>query len=194
MATIQGITLRCLAVRLTRQASPSSNEQTNNGADLTAIGDLAATDEYQDRFDGLNNVQIVTKIYQDLFGRDRTQLAWQAFFVAALNAGTLDINTVAINILDGARATTLPLLQTRSHRLTSPPLQSTPLSKSVLTSVTTLQPAGRNFLSGITADEATVKTAEQAATAVQDIVDAGVAGKTSAFWMQRAWSLATTSI
>lgn len=81
MANIQGIYIALFG----RPADPIGlaffNEATNNGADLTAIGDLAGTAEYQSRFEGMNNTQIVTTIYQSLFGRD-PESAGLLFFVA----------------------------------------------------------------------------------------------------------------
>ena len=112
MATIQGIYIALFG----RPADPLGleyfNNATNNGADLTAIGDLAATAEYQDRFDGMNNSQIVTAIYQSLFGRN-PELAGLEFFVNALNNGTLNINNVAIAILDGAQGDDAALVEAK---------------------------------------------------------------------------------
>lgn len=102
MATIQGIYIALFG----RPADPAGlaffNEATNNGADLTAIGDLASTDEYQSRFTGMSNEEIVNSIYQSLFGRDGEQ-AGLDFFVAGLEDGTFNINNIAIAILDGAQ-------------------------------------------------------------------------------------------
>ena len=101
MATIQGVYVALFG----RPADPTGlnyfNSVTNNGADLTAIGDLAATKEYQDRFAGQSNNQIITSIYQSLFDRNPEQ-AGLDFFVAALANGTFTINNIAIAILDGA--------------------------------------------------------------------------------------------
>lgn len=177
MATIQGIYIALFG----RPADPAGlaffNEQTNNGADLTAIGDLAATDEYQDRFDGLNNVQIVTKIYQDLFGRD-PDAAGLAFFVAALNAGTLDINNVAIAILDGAQGDDAVVV---ANKVAAANLFTSNLDTSIEIGSYVGDDAaasGRDFLAGITADEATVPSAEDAQDAIDAIVAAGVEGNT----------------
>src|SRR5690606_32983585 len=70
--------------------------------DLTKIGDLASTQEYKDRFAGQNNVQIVSAIYQSLFNR-APEASGLNFFVNALNTGSLNINNIAIAILDGAQ-------------------------------------------------------------------------------------------
>ncbi|MGL5138759.1 MAG: DUF4214 domain-containing protein, partial [Beijerinckiaceae bacterium] len=102
MATIQGIYVALFG----RPADPAGlaffNSATNNGANLAPIGDLAATKEYTDRFAGQSNVQIINSIYQSLFARD-AEPAGLAFFVDALNKGTLNIKNIAIAILDGAQ-------------------------------------------------------------------------------------------
>ncbi len=102
MATIQGVYVALFG----RPADPTGlayfNSVTSGGANLSAISNLAATQEYQARFAGQNNVQIITSIYQSLFNRD-PEAAGLNFFVDALNKGTLSINNIAIAILDGAQ-------------------------------------------------------------------------------------------
>lgn len=102
MATIQGVYVALFG----RPADPTGlayfNAETNNGADLTAIGDLASTAEYQEKYKGQNNVEIVTAIYQQLFNRN-PEAEGLNFFVNALNTGALSINNIAIAILDGAQ-------------------------------------------------------------------------------------------
>src|SRR5215217_518649 len=104
MATIQGVYVALFG----RPADPAGlayfNGVTQSGANLNGIGDLSSTKEYKDRFAGLNNVQIVTAIYQSLFNRD-PEAAGLNFFVNALNNKTLSINNIAIAILDGAQGT-----------------------------------------------------------------------------------------
>ena len=101
MATIQGVYVALFG----RPADPAGlaffNNATGNGANLSAIGDLAATKEYTDRFAGLSSNAIVNSIYQSLFNRD-AEPGGLAFFVDALTRGTLTINNIAIAILDGA--------------------------------------------------------------------------------------------
>jgi hypothetical protein len=102
MATIQGVYVALFG----RPADPAGlayfNGITNNGANLASIASLAGTAEYQTRFTGQSNTQIVNSIYQSLFGRD-AEAAGLNFFVDALNKGTLNINNIAIAILDGAK-------------------------------------------------------------------------------------------
>ncbi|MCC0033734.1 MAG: DUF4214 domain-containing protein [Hoeflea sp.] len=110
MASIQTVYVALFG----RPADPAGlaffNGVTSNGADLTAIGDLAATSEYQSRFAGKSNTQIVTDIYMSLFGH-APDAAGLAFFVDALNTGAQNINSIAINIADGALGTDKTLLE-----------------------------------------------------------------------------------
>lgn len=102
MASIQGVYLALFG----RPADPLGlaffNSATNNGANLTAIGDLSASAEYQTRFTGQSNTQIITSIYRSLFNRD-PDLAGLTFFATALANKTLTINNIAIAIFDGAQ-------------------------------------------------------------------------------------------
>jgi len=102
MASIQGVYVALFG----RPADPTGlayfNSITNGGQNLAGIANLAGTAEYQSRFTGLNNVQIINSIYQSLFGRD-ADLAGLNFFADALSKGTLNINNIAIAILDGAQ-------------------------------------------------------------------------------------------
>ena len=102
MATIQGVYVALFG----RPADPTGlnyfTDVTDNGADLTKIGDLASTAEYQARFEGMSNAQIITSIYQSLFDRNPEQ-AGLDFFVKAMADGTFSINNIAIAILDGAQ-------------------------------------------------------------------------------------------
>lgn len=102
MASIQGVYIALFG----RPADPLGlaffNSATNNGANLTAIGDLASTAEYQNRFTGQSTTQIITTIYRSLFNRD-PDLAGLTFFATALANGTLSINNIAIAIFDGAQ-------------------------------------------------------------------------------------------
>ncbi len=108
MATIQGVYMALFG----RPADPLGlqyfNSATNNGANLTAIGDLAATAEYQGRFVGMSNSQIVTSIFQSLYNR-APDTAGLTFFTNALTTGQLNINNIAIAIYDGAQGADLTI-------------------------------------------------------------------------------------
>jgi Ca2+-binding RTX toxin-like protein len=104
MASIQGVYVALFG----RPADPTGltffKGVTADGADLTAIGDLSASAEYKARFEGKSNVEIINDIYMSLFGHG-ADAAGLAFFAAALASGAQTINTIAINILDGAQGT-----------------------------------------------------------------------------------------
>ena len=112
MATIQGIYIALFG----RPADPLGldyfNSITDNGQDLSEIDSLAGQPEYLSRFEGQNNAQIVTSIYNELFGRN-PDAAGLAFFTAQLNSGAQNINTIAINILDGARGADADLVEAK---------------------------------------------------------------------------------
>lgn len=175
MATIQGIYVALFG----RPADPVGlayfNEQTGNGANLTAIGDLASTAEYQSRFAGMSSADIVTAIYQSLFKRN-PELAGLQFFVAQLESGRQSINTIAINILDGAQGSDLEIVNNKI------------VAANAFTAAIDLPDeiagyrgndaavAGRAFLTPITADDATIPTAAQTDAALAAIVLASGGG------------------
>lgn len=178
MASIQGIYIALFG----RPADPAGlaffNAATGNGADLSAIGDLAATAEYQTRFAGKSNTQIITDIYQALFGR-APDAAGLAFFVDALNKGTQTINTIAINIFDGAQGDDKALLDKKvaAAELFTAELD-TPVEIGNYTG-TAAAAKGAAFITAVTAASPVVDAAA-AAAAVADIPNtggsAGVAG------------------
>ncbi len=108
MATIQGVYLALFG----RPADPLGlaffNTQTNNGANLAGIGPLQTSAEFQARFAGQSNVQIINSIYQSLFNR-AADLPGLTFFSNALANGTLTINNIAIAIYDGAQGADLTI-------------------------------------------------------------------------------------
>lgn len=89
-----------------RPADPAGlayfNAETKGGMDLTAIGDLAGTDEYQDRFTGFSREQIIQSVYQSLFERDATDGEINTWLELWDSQGAT-VNDIAIRILDGAR-------------------------------------------------------------------------------------------
>ncbi len=168
MASIQGIYIALFG----RPADPLGlqyfNDVTGEGADLTAIGDLAATAEYQDRFEGMSNVQIINSIYQSLFGRD-ADLAGLTFFAQALQDGTFNINNIAIAILDGAQGDDLA---TVNNKIEAANLFTASLdtgAEVVAYQGADAAEAGRDFLSGITEDEATIPSQADVDAAIAEI-------------------------
>jgi len=96
-----------------RPADPSGlgffNGVTGYGTNLSAIGDLTSTAEYQSRFTGFSATQVIQDIYRSLFSRDGEQ-AGVSFFVSEFEAGRQTINSIAINILQGALGTDLQVI------------------------------------------------------------------------------------
>jgi len=174
MASIQGVYVALFG----RPADPTGlaffNTATNNGADLTAIGDLSATQEYKDRFDGQNNAQIVASIYQSLFNRD-PEAEGLNFFVNALNTGSLNINNIAIAILDGAQGSDKTIVDNKiaSANLFTAAID-TPLEVGSYVG-NDAAALGRAFLAGITT---TAATQAQAEAAVANVVTESNAGNT----------------
>jgi hypothetical protein len=171
MATIQGVYVALFG----RPADPTGlayfNGVTNNGANLSAIGNLASTAEYQGRFAGLNNLQIINSIYQSLFGRD-ADVTGLNFFANQLATGRQTINTIAINILDGATGSDLT---TVNNKIAAANLYTAALdtgTEIVAYSGTTAADAGRAFIQGVT-------TTVPAQTAVDAAVATMVAGSST---------------
>ncbi len=169
MATIQGVYVALFG----RPADPTGlayfNSVTKNGADLSAIGDLASTQEYKDRFAGQSNTQIVSSIYQSLFNR-APESAGLTFFVDALNKGTLNVKNIAIAILDGAQGDDKTIA---TNKITA----ADNFTKAIDTPVevgsyqgNTAAQLGRNFLSGITKDTSTIPTSAATDAAIAAIV------------------------
>ncbi|MBB4145849.1 DUF4214 domain-containing protein [Rhizobium rhizoryzae] len=167
MATIQGVYVALFG----RPADPTGlayfNSVTNNGANLSAIGNLAGQVEYTARFAGLNNLQIINSIYQSLFGRDADATGLN-FFANQLSSGRQTINTIAINILDGATGSDKTIVD---NKIAAANLYTAALdtgTEIVAYSGTTAGDAGRAFLQGVT-------TAVPAQTAVDAAVASMVA-------------------
>lgn len=174
MATIQGVYVALFG----RPADPTGlayfNGVTNNGANLSAINNLAGQKEYTDRFAGQNNVQIVNSIYQSLFGRD-AEAGGLNFFVDALNKGTLNINNIAIAILDGAQGSDKTIADNKvaAANLFTAALD-TPTEIGSYTGNGAAAIA-RGWLAGVTTTAATQASAD---AAIKAVVDGGAAGKT----------------
>lgn len=168
MATIQGIYIALFG----RPADPGGlaywNGITNNGSDLSKlIGQLTASAEYTARFQGKSSAEIVTTIYQSLFGRapDATGLD---FFTKGLANGTLKLETLAINILDGAQGADKTVVD---NKTTAADL----FTKSIDTPAevaayngTAAAENGRTFLTKVTVDKTSIPS--------QTDVDKAVAG------------------
>ncbi|MBK5938908.1 DUF4214 domain-containing protein [Halochromatium roseum] len=85
-----------------------------DGGDLASIIDaFGVSAEFDDRFGSLDHTQLVTNLYQQLFGRDPDP-AGLAFYTGELDAGRMGLQTIALNILDGTQGDDVPV---RDHRL-----------------------------------------------------------------------------
>ncbi len=112
MATIAGLYIGLFG----RPADPRGlayfNAATGNGADLSAIGPLENTAEYQSRFAGRTTTQIIQSIHQSLFNRD-ANLQELTLLAEAVSAGALTIIKLALAIIDAARGNDLAILTTK---------------------------------------------------------------------------------
>ncbi len=142
-----------------RPADPTGlsyfNGVTKNGADLTAIGDLASTAEYKERFAGQTNSQIVNSIYKSLFNRD-AEANGLKFFVDGLTNGTFNIKNIAIAILDGAQGSDLTIVNNKiaaANNFTKALDTTTEIESYKGTAAAVV---GRNFLTNINADASSV--------------------------------------
>ena len=190
MATIQGVYVALFG----RPADPTGlayfNTVTNNGANLNAIGNLAASPEYQARFTGQNNIQIINSIYQSLFGRD-ADLTGLTFFSNALANGSLNINNIAIAILDGAQGNDRTV---SNNKIAAADLYTKALdtgSEVVAYSGLAAAAQGRAFISGVTT---TVPTAAAVDTAVAAMVTTSQGGGTGATGVTIALASGTDNV
>ncbi|WP_406858468.1 DUF4214 domain-containing protein [Alsobacter sp. KACC 23698] len=165
MATIQGVYVALFG----RPADPLGlayfNGVTNNGANLTAITDLAATDEFKTRFKDQNNVQIINSIYKSLFNRDADADGLK-FYLGQLTSGKMNVNNIAINILDGAQGTDKTISDTKiasANTFTSHVDQGNEI---VAYNGTTAANAGRAFLAPIATTPATDAQADAAISGI----------------------------
>ena len=162
MASIQGIYVALFG----RPADPAGlaffNGSTGNGADLTAIGDLASTAEYQSRFTGMTNEQIVNAIYQSLFERDG-ETAGIDYWVAKLESGEITVNTIAIAILDGAQGDDLT---TVNAKIAAADIFTAHLNLDIEVQAYNgdfAEQVGRDFLATVTKDDAGTEAEADAA-------------------------------
>ena len=175
MATIQGVYIALFG----RPADPTGlayfNGLTNNGADLSKIANLAGQPEYTSRFAGKSATDIVINIYQSLFGRPPEQ-AGLSFFVGELASGRLNINNVAIAILDGAQGNDKAVI---ANKLVA----ADAFTKAIDTPQEiaayrgdAAAAAAQSFLTPIGSNTATIPTQAQTEAAIKTIVDGSTGG------------------
>lgn len=102
-AAIQGIYIALFG----RPADPGGlaywTEVTKGGADLSAmLSVLPNLTEYTARFEGQTPDQVITTVYQNLFGR-APDAEGLAFFKGQLASGAQTLATIAVNIMQGAQ-------------------------------------------------------------------------------------------
>lgn len=158
MASIQGIYVALFG----RPADPTGlayfSTVTKGGTDLTAIGDLASTAEYKERFASQSNSEIVNAIYKALFNRD-AEASGLKFFTDALANGTFSIKNIAIAILDGARTSDLTVV---TNKIAAADLFTKSLdtpAKIEAYKGSNAAKVGINMLSAVTAEASSIPTA-----------------------------------
>ncbi|ARU58067.1 hypothetical protein OLMES_4049 [Oleiphilus messinensis] len=73
-----------------------------NGNLSDIIEAFGTSDEFTARFGTLDNQTLVNNVYQQLFGRDADP-AGLAFYVGELEAGTMSLSSIALNVSSGAQ-------------------------------------------------------------------------------------------
>ncbi|MEO3387100.1 DUF4214 domain-containing protein [Mesorhizobium sp. CAU 1741] len=134
---------------------------------------LSGTEEYQDRFVGMNNEEIIESIYQALFGREADPEGL-AVFLEALENGTQTLSSIAVNILDGAQGEDLAMIE---NKIAAADIFTASLDTDAEIAAYDGNEAaayGREFLSTVTEDPETVPTEEE----VQADIDADLPGYT----------------
>ena len=169
MASIQGIYLAFFG----RPADPAGlaywEEQTQGGADLSVmLNALAGTEEYQARFEGMSDAQIITSIYQSLFNRD-PEPEGLTFFLEALAEGTLSLTSIAVGILDGAQGDDLITIQNKEEAANQFTASlDTPEKIAAYVGDEAAQ-VGRDFISQVTSDPQTIPSQEDTQNAVNEL-------------------------
>lgn len=166
MATIQGIYVAIFG----RPADPAGlahwNAETNNGADLSKmINALSSTDEFKALYDGKTNAEIITAVYQSLFGR-APDAAGLEFYLKGLEDGTLNIASIAVSIVDGAQGDDKAIVD---NKVAAADLFTESLDTQAEIDAyvgTDAADAGRAFLAPVTGDPETIPT--------QDAVDEAI--------------------
>ncbi len=83
------------------------------GGDLSSVIDaFAESQEFQDRFGNLSNTELVTNLYDQLFGRE-PDTAGLDFYVAELESGASTLQDISIVILDGVQGDDVTIVSNR---------------------------------------------------------------------------------
>jgi hypothetical protein len=134
------------------------------------IGALTGTEEFIVRFgEDASPSVLVTAIYRSLFNRDPDPEGLE-FFLEQLESGAQTIESIAINILDGAQSADLVVAQNKEAAAnTFTTSLDTPEEIAAYVGENAIQHA-RNLIQEVTADPDSVPSAETIAQTVQDIV------------------------
>ncbi len=85
----------------------------DEGGDLSTIIDaFGESQEYQDRYGSLSNSQLVTNLYDQLFGREPDE-GGLAFYVDKLDAGDWNLQKISLVILDGVQGEDVNIVDNR---------------------------------------------------------------------------------
>jgi hypothetical protein len=166
MASIQGIYIALFG----RPADPAGlafwTAATNGGQNLTPLRAMTQTPEYLNRFAGKTAEEIVTSIYQSLFGR-LPDAGGLEFFTDALENGSLD--TIAIQILDGAQGSDALIVENKETAadLFTASLD-TPEEIAAYSGENAILNA-QNLLSDVTEDPSSIPTAQDIDAAIQTL-------------------------
>lgn len=175
MASIQGIYIALFGRPADPQGLEYFNQVTRNGADLSGIGDLTSTKEYQDRFAGKSNADVVKTIYLSLFGRE-PDAQGLSFFANAMEKGTFSINSIAIAVLDGAQGSDRDIV-TNKEVAANLFTRSLDTPQEIAAYVgSAAADKGRSFLTTVTADKATVPSPTSVEKAIGDIISPPAVG------------------
>ncbi|MBP0441352.1 DUF4214 domain-containing protein [Tianweitania sediminis] len=142
--------------------------ETNNGADLTAIGDLAATAEYQNRFAGDDIATVITEIYNSLFNRN-PESSGLAYYIAEYNAGRLNINNIAIAIAQSAQGIDVETLANKVAAANAFTAAIDTPDELAAYRGDAAAAQGRAYLEGVTSDDATIPTQAEVDQAVDNL-------------------------
>jgi Domain of unknown function (DUF4214) len=127
------------------------------GGSLSAIiGAFGNSNEFNSRYGGLTNTQLVTKIYQQTLGRDPEQGGLD-YYVGELKSGNRTLQSITLDVLNGA--VTPPDSTVVANRLDVAAYYTAKVAAGCAYGT---EQDGVNALSGVTASLATVTTAKEA--------------------------------
>ncbi|GHA32570.1 hypothetical protein GCM10007989_30840 [Devosia pacifica] len=178
MASVQGVYIAIFG----RPADPVGlaywNEVTDNGQNLSQmIAAFTDAPEFEERFAGQSNSEIVTAIYQALFGRE-PDAEGLAFYTDALDNGTLPIETIAINILDGAQNEDAQIIQNKEAAADVFTASLDTPEEIAAYSGANAEAYGQQFLNQVTADPDSVPTGEEIEEAIEEVLALPPEGQT----------------